>query len=83
MTCSEGLTVTLNNKKIGSFKEWSKSRFTYTKQLLCESLGYGTKTVDNEIEKQISLLYESKAMCTVLIAKVNIILYMKFFYSLY
>ena len=60
----------MNNNKIGSFKEWSKSKLTYTKQLLSESLGYGTKTVDGEIEKQIIFLNESKLLCTALISKV-------------
>lgn len=70
----DGLNVTLNNKKLGSFKEWSKSRLTYTKQLLSESFGYGTKTVDGEIEKQIHFLNESKLLCTSLIAKAKAVL---------
>ena len=46
-----------------SLKEWSKSTLVYTKQLLSENFGFGTKTIDVDLERQIDMLEESKKTC--------------------
>lgn len=63
---SLGLSVVENITSLGrrySLKEWSKSTFVYTKQLLSENFGFGTKTVDVDLERQIDMLEESKKAC--------------------
>ena len=53
--------------KLDSLRAWSFNTYKFTRQLLSERLGRGTRTVDAELEAQIELLRDTQLKyCNVL-----------------
>ena len=46
--------------KLDSLRAWSFNTYKFTRQLLSERLGRGTRTVDAELEAQIELLRDTQ-----------------------
>jgi len=50
-----------SQSKLDSLRAWSFNTYKFTRQLLSERLGRGTRTVDSELEAQIELLRDTQA----------------------
>jgi len=49
-----------SQSKLDSLRSWSFNTYKFTRQLLSERLGRGTRTVDAELEAQIELLRDTQ-----------------------
>lgn len=49
-----------SQSKLDSLRAWSFNTYKFTRQLLSERLGRGTRTIDAELEAQIELLRDTQ-----------------------
>jgi len=50
-----------SQSKLDSLRAWSFNTYKFTRQLLSERLGRGTRTIDSELEAQIEVLRDTQA----------------------